>query len=237
MNSLSAPGVLFGIAIFLHASYLGHSYLQSEVDYDGQLSIDLQHALDDTPESAFKSRGSIDIRSIRSGFVDIDQDVIAPEDAAKISALRNGVYRLRAKVTTGGGKKSSFLTFVDGCSLYESGLSDILTVSLDHSGHPMAVSLSTTKGVCDGSPVDAKNLRTFNTTVLISHMEQAPIPDTSAYIQKLEREKEARDRGETKDNRSFFAKYWMYIVPVVIFVLISSAANPEGAAGNAGGGR
>lgn len=32
-------------------------------------------------------------------------------------------------------------------------------------------------------------------------------PDTSAFIQKMEKEKEARDRGETKDTRSFLTKY------------------------------
>lgn len=32
-------------------------------------------------------------------------------------------------------------------------------------------------------------------------------PDTSAFIQKMEKEKEARERGETKDTRSFLTKY------------------------------
>ena len=53
-------------------------------------------------------------------------------------------------------------------------------------------------------------------------------PDTASFIQKVERERDARERGEVKDNRGFFAKYWMYIVPVVILVFISSAGNPEG---------
>ncbi|KAG8327049.1 ER membrane protein complex subunit 10 [Homalodisca vitripennis] len=57
-------------------------------------------------------------------------------------------------------------------------------------------------------------------------------PDTAAYIQKLEREREARERGDVKDNRSFLAKYWIYIVPVVIFAVLSGASTPE-----AGGGR
>lgn len=82
-------------------------------------------------------------------------------------------------------------------------------------------------------------------------------PDTASYIQKLEREREAREKGEIKDNRSFLAKYvciellctykyiyynfnmnksqlkydnffqWMYIVPIAIFVMISGATNPE----------
>lgn len=42
---------------------------------------------------------------------------------------------------------------------------------------------------------------------MVKYPDGGPIPDTATYIQKLEREREARERGETKDNRSFFAKY------------------------------
>ena len=33
---------------------------------------------------------------------------------------------------------------------------------------------------------------------------------------------------QVPDNRSFLAKYWMYIVPVVLFMAINGAAAPEG---------
>lgn len=32
-------------------------------------------------------------------------------------------------------------------------------------------------------------------------------PDTATYIQKMERERDAREKGDLKDNRSFIAKY------------------------------
>jgi len=62
-------------------------------------------------------------------------------------------------------------------------------------------------------------------------------PDTAAYIQKLEKEREARERGETKDNRSFLAKYvsyvenflWrllnvaLYVIICVVFFLVQVA--------------
>lgn len=48
----------------------------------------------------------------------------------------------------------------------------------------------------------------------------------------MEREREARDRGEVKDTRGFFAKYWIYIVPVAILLLLSGAS-PDGNAGAA----
>ncbi len=46
----------------------------------------------------------------------------------------------------------------------------------------------------------------FKTKVLVQHMEAGPQPDTASFIQKLEQDKMAKQRGETKDNRSFLAK-------------------------------
>ena len=46
----------------------------------------------------------------------------------------------------------------------------------------------------------------FKSKVLVQPMEMGPQPDTAAFIQRMEQEKLAKERGETKDNRSFFAK-------------------------------
>ncbi|KAF4526160.1 hypothetical protein B566_EDAN008196 [Ephemera danica] len=184
----------------------------------------------------FTDRGTINIQSIRSGAVVLNQNPLTSEERAKLKMLKenDGLYRLRSVATTAGGKKFSFLTFTKGAALFDSQLSDILTVSLDSSGNPVSINQATSLSMTE-EPISEHKLQQFNTTVFVKHMEQGPTPDTAAYIQKIEQEKMARDRGETKDNRSFFAKYWMYIVPVVIFVLISSATNPE--AGAAAGAR
>lgn len=81
---------------------------------------------------------------------------------------------------------------------------------------------------CDSiSMNDINQLYEFSTVVNLKTIEQAPVPDTAGFIQKVEKEREARDRGETKDNRSFLSKYWMYIVPAVILLLISGVTNPD----------
>lgn len=74
---------------------------------------------------------------------------------------------------------------------------------------------------------DINQLYEFSTVVNLKTSEPAPIPDTAGFIQKVEKEREARDRGETKDNRSFLSKYWMYVVPAVILLLISGVTNPD----------
>ncbi|GMR32655.1 hypothetical protein PMAYCL1PPCAC_02850, partial [Pristionchus mayeri] len=64
-------------------------------------------------------------------------------------------------------------------------------------------------------------------TVVVATESTLPSPDTQSYLDKMEKEKRARQHGAESDNRSFLAKYWMYIVPVVIFVLVSNAVNPD----------
>lgn len=208
------------------------------VEYDGHLSIHLQHSFEQVKEPQFFDRGTVNIQSIRAGAVTLQQGPLSVEDKQKLKAVaeKDGLYRLRAFVQDMDGKETSFLTFVKACSLAVSHLSDVLTVSLDHTGSVIAVSMSTSPAMCEGRHISHNDLQHFNTTVFVRHMEQGPVPDTAAYIQKIEKEREARERGEIKDNRSFFAKYWMYLVPVVVFVMLSGAANPDGGAGAGGGG-
>lgn len=97
------------------------------------------------------------------------------------------------------------------CALAKSQLADVLWVSLDHAGSVTAITQSVNNGNTDNcrdlTARDFEALDEFNTDVYVKPMESAPIPDTASFIQKLEREREARERGETKDNRGFFAKY------------------------------
>lgn len=96
------------------------------------------------------------------------------------------------------------------CSLLSVQLNDELWIAIDGNGYVNAITLSTSgTEINDCSTFDVSSLmvKEFNTDVLIKHTELAPVPDTASFIQKIEREREARDRGEVKDNRGFFAKY------------------------------
>ncbi|KHJ99498.1 chloride transporter, ClC family [Oesophagostomum dentatum] len=67
-----------------------------------------------------------------------------------------------------------------------------------------------------------------NAIVHVTTKAVLPTPDTQLFVQMMEKERRARQHGAEADDRSFLAKYWMYIVPVVIFVVISNAVTPEG---------
>lgn len=56
----------------------------------------------------------------------------------------------------------------------------------------------------------------WTTNVIIKYPDGGPTPDTATYIQKLEREREARERGEAKDNRSFLARYVGFLLQSIL---------------------
>ncbi|XP_044728741.1 ER membrane protein complex subunit 10 [Chrysoperla carnea] len=212
----------------------------ANVDYDGVVYLNLYHDLDGDIVPNFVERGNLTITSLRSGSSQIYNNILSPSEKAKLKdlALNNKFYRLKASITNFDGTSSELYTFLKACTLANSNLHDALTISLDYSGLVIGVTQNVLNSeICDSAHL-AEHARKFNTNVFVQYTENGPVPDTASYIQKMEKEREARERGESKDTRSFLAKYWMYIVPVALFIIISSAANPEGAAGGgAGGGR
>lgn len=166
----------------------------------------------------------------------IFQEPLSAGERQELKALaeKDGFYRLKAIVTYNDGSTSSFLTFSKACGLAISQLTDQIWISLDNEGSVVSVSqlvhgsgANCKAGLSKG---DVDVLDDFNTEVVLRQGEAAPVPDTASFIQKMERERESREKGEVKDNRGFFAKYWMYIVPVGIILLISGSANPDAGA-------
>jgi hypothetical protein len=54
------------------------------VEYDGQLSINLQHSFDQVKEPQFFDRGTVNIQSIRTGAVTLQQASLSVEDKHKL---------------------------------------------------------------------------------------------------------------------------------------------------------
>ncbi|XP_031838363.1 ER membrane protein complex subunit 10 [Nomia melanderi] len=204
----------------------------SELDYDGWLQLRLWHAFNDEPEPIYIERGNITVSSVRSGASVVGQNGLLP---AHINELKNlakhdGKYRLKAVTRTSSGNEITFLTSVPACYLLGSDLEDVITVWLDSSGEPIVVS-QTSPGPCS---TENPFTNMWTTNVVVKYPDGGPVPDTATYIQKLEREREARERGEAKDNRPYLSRYWMYIFLAFIFIVLSAATNPE-AAGTSGG--
>lgn len=89
------------------------------------------------------------------------------------------------------------------CNLLGSNLEDVLYVWLDSTAEPVAVNL-VSRGACS---LERPMTQMWTSEVQMKYPDGGPIPDTATYIQKIEREKQARESGDIKDNRSFLAKY------------------------------
>ena len=121
-------------------------------------------------------------------------------------------------------------------------MNDVLVIFLDHAGAVLGISYKPNQDFgssCGALTNEMDKITTFSTEVHLKDVEHAPTPDTNNFIQKMERERESKERGEVKDNRSFLSKYWVYIVPCVILLLISGITNPDSGAapGNAAAAR
>jgi len=203
-------------------------------------SLVVEHSLDPTSGALFTRRGVIDIHSLKSSVASYTPDSSHSEvDKHRLKELaeKGGIYRVRVGRWSGDGSSTSYVySFIKACSLYESRLSDVLTIHVDQSGGLIAVTLSSPTPYCTGHAPSLGELGGFNTTVEVQQTVTGPVPDTQAYIQKIEHEKIEKAKGQQGDNRSFFAKYWMYLVPLFLFMMILSNVDP-GAQGGGGGGR
>merc|ERR1712210_173723 len=122
-----------------------------------------------------------------------------------------GLYLVKASQSGG----PTLRSYAPACGLLEAGLQDTLTLQLDWRGKLVAAIM----GVQQLTPGKGNEGQqsSFRTRVSTQQMESGPAPDTAAFIQRME------EKGEVKDNRSFLAKYWMYIVPVVLFMALNGA--------------
>lgn len=211
------------ISLFSSSLLFGSLSFANE-DHDSHLTFYLYHSMDSVPSSKYFSRGIISVNSLKQGVFQQDGVLSLGEiQQLKKLAKEGGLYRLKA-MSKSGENTQTVSTFMKASSLYESGLSDSITLTIDQAGNLIGISATAKTSNCKdiSMPTDSR-LSTFNTTVSIISPMNGPMPDTQTYIQRLEQEKAEKARGEQGDNRSFLAKYWMYIVPLLIFLLISGA--------------
>jgi len=215
--------------------------LESDFFDNPEVTLHLSHSLDNAEASVlnFLPRGSVTIRNFRGPRFTSNQKDLTIEEINQLKKLANegGYYFLKATIKTSSGEQT-FRSFTHAKSLLDAGLSDIVRVHLNPNGDIVSVSYAMARNDFYSIPHHLGNNRPppqkFNTTVVVHSGEHGPMPDTAPYLEKLEHERMAKERGEDpRDNRSFFAKYWMYIVPVALLVLLSGASNPE----EGGGGR
>ncbi|XP_034448710.1 ER membrane protein complex subunit 10 isoform X1 [Hippoglossus hippoglossus] len=209
----------------------------------GGFSVPLEHSFEIDDVAKFEVRGALVLKAGREPSASLSQNQLSGEDRTKLKevAAVDGLYRIRVpRVFRQTDRQTErqmegYLTaFVRACAMVESHLSDSITLNTDVSGYLIGVSIVTLPGACRGTEVeDEVDLEVFNTTLRVLPPVNAPGPETALFLERIELESEKKAKNP-QEQKSFFAKYWMYIVPLVLFLMMSGAQDQSG--GGAGGG-
>ncbi|KAM6914044.1 ER membrane protein complex subunit 10-like isoform 1-T1 [Lycodopsis pacificus] len=213
-----------------------------DTEFSG-FSVPLEHSFEVDDIAKFRVRGALVFKAGREPSVSLTQSQLSEEDRTKLKevAAVDGLYRIRVpRVVLQADRQTErqlegYLTaFVRACAMVESHLSDVISLHTDVSGYVIGVSIVTFPGACRGTEVeDEVDLEVFNTTLSVMAPVNAPGPGTALYVERMEQETEKKGKNP-QEQKSFFAKYWMYIVPLVLFLMMSGAQDQSG--GGAGGG-
>ncbi len=189
------------VVVFAALSTLGH-YALSDANFGedaaatfGQSNeaLQIRHSLDEGV--TFETVGTITLSGSKSqGFEDsTDYESTIRSKLQRLCSGGNDFYLMSVASSD-----VELRAVGDACSLAEAGAA-VFTFNTDWRGQLMAFSVTP-------DVQTAKTSSTFTIRSNVQAMEAGPQPDTAAFIQKMEEEKLAKQRGETKDNRSFFAK-------------------------------
>ncbi|XP_052065214.1 ER membrane protein complex subunit 10-like [Mytilus californianus] len=233
---MSAPmeNILLALILFL-STFIG---VITDEEFEGLRTFTLEHSFDTGCTPVFTKRGTIAVRSVKSNRAHFSPNApLSIEERNKLQVLadNNEIYRLRISVRNTGNSDEDYVTsYTPACGIYESSLSDHIWLHFDQSGELLGVSMVTEPSECRNIEVDSSDLMHWNTTVDITQTVQGPQPDTQTYIEKLKKEEMEKKKGQQSDNRSFFAKYWMYIVPFVLVMMLAGNTDQNA---QGGGGR
>ncbi|VDD74153.1 unnamed protein product [Mesocestoides corti] len=118
------------------------------------------------------------------------------------------------------------------CQLLASEGKLALILSVDASGSPVAITVIPKNRTCTENVRFPASVTQLSTSVIFQRPSLFVGPETQEYVAKMDRQREEKLRQDQLDNRSFLAKYWMYILPAVFFFILLNTADPNASGGS-----
>ncbi|EDV21829.1 uncharacterized protein TRIADDRAFT_59427 [Trichoplax adhaerens] len=199
------------------------------------LMLPIEHAFGKYVEKgtlAFKSFKSPDARMT-------DQVTLSSDQLQKLDVLSSGggLYRIRIPMMISNSNNTFVSSFVKACSVYRLNSTDEIFIHTDGISKVLSIWMVTNPPYCDQNEFDQDRrfANEFKTTASIRIPQATPSPDTQDYIRMMEEQARSKTAEGKTEKKSFLAKYWMYIVPAFIFMMLMSQDNPQGGGRGEGG--
>jgi hypothetical protein len=211
----------------------------TDEDYGGlpsfELTVPIEHAIYTSAKSNSLIPNFIRFGTFRttdkSGSVTIDQGLSIESNITQASTLPHSLYYLRVPIGEKSDNNADPDTFVFTSLPLEVVINSKYALHLVVSTGPQ----NTVTGItlAPSSPAPSGSGARLSFKVTVHPCATAPPPDVDRFLDRLEREQAETARREKEDNRGFFSKYWMYIVP---FVLVMFFVSSQGGGAEGGGG-
>lgn len=181
--------------------------------------LDISHKF--SPEAHFEHRGSIQVRPNRVDWLQ-KQDLLTEVQLKDLEKANHYFVKAIERDTN---KTSE--TFVRACSLLSSDLNHILAVNLSPLQEFINLNLVSKDPDCL-KPVTSGILGDLKSELKLEKSQIGPEPDTASFIRRQEEERKSKLRESKEENKSFLLKYWMYILPgVILLMLVSGGQEPD----------
>lgn len=207
-------------------------YESSPGDDDGVLQFRIEHALSHQ-ENAFGPRNKIQIefsKLSRAGAVKMADYDFSQEEVELFKALRarDGLYRIRlipeSSKPTATESDRPVAAFVKANTLHQSGYRELIIFHCDMFGNVIALDYHTAGNISQPQSADSVTIRSKG-KVSFGRQGERPF--------EFKPPSEAQAAGESQ---SWFSRYWYYILPIGLVVLMSNVMGPSDDGGRGGGG-
>ncbi|CAF1289694.1 unnamed protein product [Adineta ricciae] len=131
------------------------------------------------------------------------------------------------------------MTSIPMCLVLQTQFRYTVTLYVNENGYVVSAQTNTGNSTCSLphlSEIEKKSEYNYKVSMRFQLNEIGPQPDTQRFLEKLKRQQEAKLNAQEADNRPFILKYWKYIVPVVIIMVLQSAFTQDAGGPGAGGG-
>ncbi|XP_002127742.2 ER membrane protein complex subunit 10 [Ciona intestinalis] len=208
--------------LLFECSYL-LSFAATSQDVGSGYLLLLEHSFGD---DTFTKRGDIYFPNVKGENAAVQNEIaLSMEEIKELEKLANNddFYRVRVSTKVLGTAPSSEDSYVVGImsakQLLEANLSNKIDILTDGIGNIISIGITP-------SSFGIMQVYEFDSSVTVSMPTTATVPDTYGYLNKMEMERKKKEIAD-KQPTSFFGKYWMYILPVVVFVMMSNAAQQQ----------